>query len=134
LARRGQPRTSRAKREQNERWRNEHTNRYLYNSAKYRAKKHGLPFNITPDDITIPDECPALGIPLFRGSGKGRMIPKLPDPGPHLPQEGVRQGQRDRRQCEGEPIKNNASAMELIQVALFYKRLIDKLANTSHRR
>jgi hypothetical protein len=134
LARRGQPRTSRAKREQNERWRNEHTNRYLYNSAKYRAKKHGLPFNITPDDITIPDECPALGIPLFRGSGKGRMIPNSPTLDRIFPKKGYVKGNVIVVSAQANTIKNNASAMELIQVALFYKRLIDKLANTTHRR
>lgn len=38
--------------------------RLLYN-AKQRAKRAGLPFNLTLDDIVIPTHCPALGIPLM---------------------------------------------------------------------
>lgn len=36
------------------------------NQAKRRAKAHGWEFNLTKRDITIPDTCPVLGIPLLR--------------------------------------------------------------------
>lgn len=45
-------------------------NLYLYNGAKVRAKKYKLEFNITPEDILIPDFCPVLGIKLFVGEKK----------------------------------------------------------------
>jgi hypothetical protein len=32
--------------------------------AKYRAKQKGLDFNITKEDIVIPDICPLLGTPM----------------------------------------------------------------------
>lgn len=35
--------------------------------AKQRAKNRNLEFTITESDIQIPDRCPALDIPLFRG-------------------------------------------------------------------
>mgnify|MGYP001565496514 CR=1 FL=1 len=38
----------------------------LYEQAKSRAKNKNLPFNITLDDIKIPDICPLLNIPLMR--------------------------------------------------------------------
>ena len=41
----------------------------LVRSAKCRAKKSGIPFNITPDDVVIPELCPYLGIPLTKGEG-----------------------------------------------------------------
>lgn len=45
----------------------------MYHQAKYRAKKRGLEFDITPDDVPdIPLHCPILGIELkyiFRGRG-----------------------------------------------------------------
>lgn len=44
--------------------------RYMLNSARERAKKSGVPFDITVDDIFIPDICPVLGIPLRVASGK----------------------------------------------------------------
>ncbi len=36
----------------------------IWSRAKSRAKKKGLPFTITVDDIVIPDVCPVLGIPI----------------------------------------------------------------------
>lgn len=33
----------------------------LYRSAKARAKKKGIAFNITPEDIIIPECCPVFG-------------------------------------------------------------------------
>ncbi len=35
--------------------------------CRYRAKKHGIPFDLTIEDIIIPERCPVLGIPLDRG-------------------------------------------------------------------
>ena len=57
----------------------------LYKGAKYRAKRKDIPFDITPDDIRIPELCPVLGIPLSIGDGKlhegsptlDRFIPEL---------------------------------------------------------
>lgn len=39
------------------------------NQAKRRAKSKGIEFNITRDDIIIPDSCPVLGIPIERSVG-----------------------------------------------------------------
>lgn len=41
----------------------------MVSKAKTRAKQKGIPFNITIEDVTIPDVCPYLGIPLFVGVG-----------------------------------------------------------------
>lgn len=46
--------------------------RYLWHSAKNRAKKSNLLFNITAHDIKIPSVCPLLDIPLFITVGEGR--------------------------------------------------------------
>lgn len=34
------------------------------NAIRCRAKNDGVPFDLTLDDLAIPVECPALGIPL----------------------------------------------------------------------
>ena len=51
----------------------------LYHNAKSRAKKKGIPFNITLEDITIPDTCPLLDIPIkcFTGDKKSPHNPSL---------------------------------------------------------
>ena len=46
----------------------------LWNAAKQRAKKQGLPFDLTPQDLKelgIPDVCPVLGIPIKKSPGDG---------------------------------------------------------------
>lgn len=44
----------------------------MWYSAKDRARKNGLDFNIRPEDIDIPDRCPVLGIPLKRHGGSSQ--------------------------------------------------------------
>lgn len=39
----------------------------LYQSAKNRSKRYNIPFNITLDDIIIPEKCPLLDIPFIQG-------------------------------------------------------------------
>lgn len=39
------------------------------NNIKFRAKKKGLPFDITLDDLVFPEMCPVLGIPLRARAG-----------------------------------------------------------------
>ena len=39
----------------------------MLNRSKSRAKKKGFEHNIELDDISVPDNCPLLGIPLIKG-------------------------------------------------------------------
>jgi hypothetical protein len=41
-----------------------HIEKTMWKSAKYRAKKNGLPFDIEVSDIVIPKICPVLGIDI----------------------------------------------------------------------
>lgn len=45
-------------------WKTNNIEKYLLQSAKARSKKHGIPLNITENDIIVPDKCPYLGITL----------------------------------------------------------------------
>jgi hypothetical protein len=38
-----------------------------FRSLKNKAKRRGMPFTISLKDIVVPDVCPILGIPIFRG-------------------------------------------------------------------
>jgi hypothetical protein len=61
------------------RWRAGNMERHLYNVARLRAKKTGVPFAITREDVVIPTHCPVLGIPLIVGVyGMGAMNPQSP--------------------------------------------------------
>ncbi len=69
------------------RWRDESysTSQRMLNAANQRAKSKGLPFSLTLEDIVVPKNCPALGIPLRRGEGcthdgspqLDRLVPEL---------------------------------------------------------
>ncbi len=54
------------------RWRDRNPEYYLFYMAKRRARRDGLEFSISIEDIpTVPTHCPVLGIPLFkRNDGK----------------------------------------------------------------
>ena len=39
-------------------------------TAKWRAKKYDIPFNLSKQDFAIPDVCPLLGIPISPVKGK----------------------------------------------------------------
>lgn len=43
---------------------------YVLQSAKSRAKKKNIPFDLTREDIVIPERCPILGYELHIASGK----------------------------------------------------------------
>ena len=51
-----------------------HPEKYLWRSAKQRARKKGLDFDIEVSDIIIPQFCPLLNIPIQHivGNGVGR--------------------------------------------------------------
>lgn len=51
-------------------WRRKNGASLLLGLAKYRAKKKGLPFNLTARDLWIPEYCPILGLKLERGVGR----------------------------------------------------------------
>jgi hypothetical protein len=42
----------------------------MYHNAQHRAKKKGIPFTISMEDIVIPETCPLLGIPLISTNDK----------------------------------------------------------------
>ena len=46
-------------------------------AARSRAKKAEIEFNLTIEDIAIPEICPVLGIPLFARVNGGKVPPTL---------------------------------------------------------
>lgn len=64
-------------------WVDQNREQRLLSSAKSRAKRKGLPFNLELEDIVIPERCPVLGIELDTDGGKwkdstpslDRMVP-----------------------------------------------------------
>lgn len=96
--------------------------RNLLKWAKTRARLHGLPLNITLEDIHIPTHCPCLGIPLQVGNGKptdaspslDRIVPEL----------GYVRGNVVVISLRANKIKSHGMPWELTKVAEFYEAYI----------
>lgn len=52
-------------------WRRKYPVKNILSSAKKRAKIKGLEFDLCEDDISIPEVCPVLNIPIKTNIGKG---------------------------------------------------------------
>lgn len=83
----------------------------LYEGAKRRAKLDGLPFNITLDDIVIPDVCPVLGIPLIPGLPANS--PNLPSLDRFVPELGYVPGNVTVMSIRANSLKKNATISEV---------------------
>jgi hypothetical protein len=94
----------------------------MVRNARNRARKAGVPFNITKDDIVIPSHCPVLGIPLFPrvGRGGGDNSPSLDKIKPEL---GYVPGNIIVVSFKANRIKSDATIRELRDVASFYATL-----------
>lgn len=95
----------------------------MFNNARIRARKAGVPFTITTDDIHVPTNCPVLGIPLFKRTGKrggGENSPSLDRIRPEL---GYVPGNIIVISNRANRLKSDASVKELRDIASFYATL-----------
>jgi len=58
----------------------------MFHNAQHRAKKKGIPFTITINDIIIPETCPLLGITLV--STNDKRDPRNPSLDQKIPGQG----------------------------------------------
>lgn len=88
-------------------------NSILLSNAKTRAKRDGLPFDLTIDDVVIPERCPILDIPLVRGGDQddSPSIDKI------VPALGYVRGNIAVISNRANRIKNNATPQELAKIA-----------------
>lgn len=97
--------------------------RKLLTWARYRAKKKGIEFDLTVDDLVIPAFCPVLGIPLERGVGA---------PGDNSPtidrldsRRGYVKGNVLVVSNLANRIKNSANLDNLLRVTAFVQQIYD---------
>ncbi len=64
-------------RERTTQWQNNNVEKFLWLSAKNRAKKNGIEFELEVSDIVIPKTCPVLNIPIMREKGNYRTGPSI---------------------------------------------------------
>lgn len=105
---------------------------YMIQRIKSRAKLGNIPFDLSKEDIVIPDICPVLGIALKVNSGKvgpdsislDRLIPEL----------GYVKGNVMVISHKANTIKNNATLEELEKLVDWLKELSnDRNSRVSRR-
>ena len=92
----------------------------MFYSAKRRAKVGGYPFDITINDIVIPEFCPALGIKLETAKGHCNS-PFSPTLDKIIPELGYVKGNIQVISRRANTMKNDASPDELIRFASWIK-------------
>lgn len=105
----------------------------LYYGAKHRAKKTGLPFNLTPKDIVIPEFCPVLGMKLQECVGKKGPGDSSPSVDKIIPSLGYVKGNVRVISYRANAIKRDASAEELYKVLAYVERETGKEAALMHQ-
>jgi hypothetical protein len=86
-----------------------HPLKFILQNIKIRAKKEGLEFNLTEEDLSIPDFCPVLGIKIipFDNSYHSPSIDRL------IPEKGYVKGNCNIISKKANMIKNCASLEEI---------------------
>ena len=93
-------------------WKLNNIERYLVQSARSRAKKYNLPFDITHEDVVVPEFCPYLGIKLVPFSEwSSPSLDKI------IPELGYVKGNIQVVSTKANIMKNNATQDELVRFA-----------------
>jgi hypothetical protein len=102
-------------------WQKNKTNikKNILQRSKSRAKAKGIPFNLSEDDIVIPDMCPVFGKPFILNDREwtyslDRIIPEL----------GYVKGNVLIVSNKANNIKSDARPEDIIAVGTFYQNLI----------
>lgn len=93
---------------------------HLY-KIKSNCKKNGIDFDLTLDDVIVPENCPVLGIPLEHS--KGRVSDNSPSIDRINPNGGYTKDNIIVVSWKANRLKSNASVDELIRVAMFYAQI-----------
>jgi len=93
------------------------------NNIKHRAKKKGLPFDLTLEDLPIPAVCPILGIPLTMRSGS--FHDNSPSIDRIIPAKGYVKGNVAIVSYRANRIKDYGTLDELRKVVAFLERHLE---------
>lgn len=97
--------------------------KYLLTACKTRAKASGVPFFLEPEDIDIPEYCPALGIKLSLTNS-----PENKDTSPSLdrfyPEKGYVKGNVRVISFRANRIKNDSTLEELESILKYLRENI----------
>jgi hypothetical protein len=106
------------------RYRQKYPEKVLCTTAKARAKKKNVPFNITKDDIYIPEICPILNVKMQSKSGSNGGGPFSPSLDRIVPELGYVPGNIRVISLLANNMKSSANNQQLITFANWVKENI----------
>jgi hypothetical protein len=119
----GVPRVGRCKSCQAQYYQDRDVRSKLLDAARKRAKAKGIVFNLTLEDIEIPDVCPILGTRLDGSSKKPPMINTTAPSIDRLdPSKGYTKDNVRIICARANSLKGNATASQSIAIALYVAR------------
>jgi hypothetical protein len=98
-----------------------HTRARIVYSAHQRAKAKGLPFDLTAEDVVVPEVCPVLGIPLVVNKGYKGNPANSPSLDRLIPARGYVKGNVVVMSARANSIKQDAGSEEVSKVAEWLK-------------
>jgi hypothetical protein len=104
-------------------WHKRNHKRSLVVTARARAKKQNIPFDLVPEDIVVPEICPVLGIPLIRQKGKRNN--NTPSLDRIIPEKGYVKDNVRIISWRANRLKCDASFEELEKLYLYMKKELD---------
>lgn len=96
----------------------------LINGARARAKKAGVPFDLTRHDLVIPEFCPVLGLKLEVSEGK--CSDNSPTIDRIIPEKGYVLGNVAIMSFRANTLKSNGTAEELRRIAQWMDEEVSK--------
>jgi hypothetical protein len=102
----------------------ERPKQFMLTSIRTRAKRQGVPFTITADDITIPDTCPVFGIPLVQKTGSKGGSPNSPSLDKIIPALGYTPGNVLVMSTKANLMKQDATLEELVTLGKWAERML----------
>jgi hypothetical protein len=91
----------------------------MWHSCKKRAKKGNLPFDLTIEDLEVPEKCPILGLELKAGNDSSREI--SPSLDRIVPELGYVKGNIRVISLRANRLKSDASIEELEAILKYMK-------------
>jgi len=89
-------------------------------AAKGRARRLGVAFDLTPEDIVFPDKCPVLGIPVFFTS-EGKRNDNTPSLDRIIPELGYTKNNVEMISWRANRLKNDAKLHELERLVRYMR-------------
>jgi len=110
--------------ERSKRWRQNNLEKDMLSRAKRRAKRDSIVFDLSEEELKIPETCPVLNIPLQRS--EKIVSPNSPSLDRIIPEKGYVKGNIIVISNMANTIKQNATPEQIIAVGEFYKKLLEE--------